>query len=98
MQVLSQAAGNPEAYFANCDRREVPHLPRQSTGITGSDPDPLRQTSIRKLQKCIGTRGHEIFLVPRTRRVIHSIRGRPDQDARARKQERKNAMHRTIEI
>ena len=75
--------------------REVLHLPRQNKGITGSNTDPLRR--IRKSQKLIGTRGQESLCVPRTQRVSHCIQGRPYQDARARKQEMKNDVHRTIE-
>ena len=87
----------PRSPFHSHYMREVHHLPCQSIGITVSDPDPLRRISISKTQKWIGTGGREILCVPRTRRVSHVIRGRPNQDALAQKQERKNAEHRTIE-
>ena len=61
----------------------MPRLPRKSTGITGSDNNPLYRFSIRKSQIWIETKGHKIFCVPRTRRVS------TDQDAHVRKQERK---------
>ena len=54
-------------------------------------------SSLGNFQKWIGKRGHEIIRVPRTWRVSHGIWVRPDQDSCARKQERQNAVHRTIE-
>ena len=87
----------PRSPFRNHERREVPCLPRQSTGITGSDPDPLRRLRIRKFKKWIGKLCHGILFVTGTWRVIHGIWGRPDLDDCARKQERKNSVHRTIE-
>ena len=78
-------------------RREVPGLSSQSTRITWSDSDPLRRVSIRKSQKWIRTRYQEILHLPITQRFSHSIQGRPDQDARAQKQESQNAVHITIE-
>ena len=84
----------PTIPFHNHDRGEVPHLPLQITGIKGSDTYPLHRLIIRKSQKWIGTWGHNILCVTRTRRVSHGIWGRPDQDAWSRKQERKNSVHR----
>ena len=43
------------------------------------------------------TQGQESLCVPRTQRFSNYIWGQPDQDARARKQERHNYAHRTIE-
>ena len=101
-QVEKENTKNPRNYAGaitgrNNDRREVPHLPPKSTGITGSDPHPLSWTSIRKLKKCIGTWCQKILRAPRTRRFSHGILGRPNLDDRTRKQERKNAKRRTIE-
>ena len=82
--------------YINHDRREVPHLPRQNTDITGSNTEPLRRL-ISKFQKWIRKNGHKTLRFPRTQKVNHGIIVQPNQDACAWNQEEKNAVNRNIE-
>ena len=97
MQAPSQAVGNPRAHFTiMTGERYLTCLVK----IQGwQDPILINYaiSELGNLQKWIGTWGHKIIRVPRTRRFGQVIQGRPNQDACAWKQERKNAVHRTIE-